>query len=374
MDIYIVKISNKYFNKLLRYHIEIQKIKKKKDYYLLYLDFNNYKKILKFKRIFEIELVDLQGIVKYKNIIKNNLVFFIIFIFSIIYIILLSNIIFKIDVKTNNKEIKELVIKELNKYNLSIYKRVLSFNEKENIKKKIINNNKEKLEWMEITRKGSSYIINVEERIIKELDNDNSPRDIVALKNAIILSIEAKSGSIVKKLNDYVKKGDIIVTGSITHKDSVVDTLKADAVIYGETWYNVHVSYPMSFYEKTFTGEKTKRINFQLLNKNFIIGKKYKDEEKEELKIISNKYLPIKITLEDVKEVVLIDDIYTVDEAYIEGVKLAREKLLSKLPKDSKILDQKKLKIIVNNSTIDIDIFFKVYENITDTRKIDNAS
>ena len=36
--------------------------------------------------------------------------------------------------------------------------------------------------------------------------------------------------------------------------------------------------------------------------------------------------------------------------------------------RNDKILNQKKLKLIVNNSTIDIDIFFKVYENITGRR------
>ena len=48
----------------------------------------------------------------------------------------------------------------------------------------------------------------------------------------------------------------------------------------------------------------------------------------------------------------------------------AKEKILSTLPEDSKILSQKKLKIIVNDSTIEVDVFFKVYENITDTKKI----
>lgn len=373
MNIYIIRINSKYFNRLLRYHINIIKIIKKDNYYILYLDKVDYEKINKYKKIYEIEFLGYKGFIKYKKIFFHNIIFFIIFFISIIYIFLLSNIIFDIEVKTTNNEIKELVLRELKNYNIDYFKFVKSFSEKEKIKKKILDDNKDKLEWMEITRKGSKYIINVEERIIKNINEDNSPQDIVALKNAIILSIDAKTGSIVKKLNDYVKRGDIIVTGSITHKDNIVNLVHADAVIFGETWYNVHVSYPFSYYEKIYTPNKIKRINISFFNKKIDIGKKYRNEEINEKKLLYHKFLPISFNIYEVSEIALIDDLLTIDEAYEQGLIIAREKLLKSLPKDSKILEQKKLKIIVNNNTIDVDIFFKVYENITDIRKINEG-
>ena len=127
----------------------------------------------------------------------------------------------------------------------------------------------------------------------------------------------------------------------------------------------------MSYYEKTYTNNNTNRLRIQILNKNIIIGKKYKNEDIKEIPIIYNKFLPIKFCLEKVKEMVLIDDLFTVDEAYEEAIKVARSRLLKDLSKDSQILSEKKLKIIVNNSTIDVDIFFKVYENITDIKRIE---
>ena len=370
MNYYIVKINLKYFNNIIRY-IRIYKIIKKDNYYILYLDYDNYQKILKYKNIFEVEFIGYKGFIKYKNIFINNIIFFIIFFMGIIYLIFLSNIIFSIDIKSSNKDINNLLIHELNKYGIKKYNFVKSFKEKEKIKKNILDNNKNKLEWIEISRFGSKYVINVEERIINNEKIDNSPCDIVALKNSILLSIEAKNGFIVKKLNDYVKKGEVIVSGNIYHKDDIVDKVRADAIVFGETWYNVHVSYPFSYYEKIYTGNISKRLNFSFFKKNIIIGKKYKKEDIDEYKIIYNKFLPVKFSFEKVFEYVLIDDIYTIDEAYEESLKVAKSKLLKVLPKDSKILNQKKLKIIVNNSTIDVDIFFKVYENITDIRKIE---
>ena len=372
-NIYIVKIDEKYFKRLISYHIYINKIKKQNNYYLLYLDFDNYEKINKFKKIYNIEFVGYKGLVKYKYLLKKHYPFFIMAIFGISLIIFLSNIIFQIDIKTEDKEIKELISKELNSRGISLYKFVKRYEDKENIKKEILNNNKDKLEWIEITREGSKYIVEVEKRIINKENTDTTPRNIVALKNAIILSIEARNGSIVKKLNDYVKKGDVIVSGEITHKDEVVDLVRADAVIYGETWYNVHVSYPIAYQEKKYTGNTKTRLGLTLFTKKYNLFDKtpYKNEEIKETNIFKHQFLPLKLSFEKVYEVIDEDNIYTVDEACEEAVKLARSKILAKLPKDSKILSQKKLKIIVNNSTIDVDVFFKVYENITDTKEIE---
>ena len=87
MDTYIVKIKAKYFKRLIKYNINIKKIKRQEDYYLLYLDRLEYEKILQFKKIYEIEFIDYKGLVKYKNIFKNNIIFFIMFIFGIFYIV-----------------------------------------------------------------------------------------------------------------------------------------------------------------------------------------------------------------------------------------------------------------------------------------------
>ena len=81
--------------------------------------------------------------------------------------------------------------------------------------------------------------------------------------------------------------------------------------------------------------------------------------------------MPIKLSYENVYEVIIKDQVLTPEEATTEAIRVARSKLLNTLPKDSKILNQKKLKIIINNSTIDVDVFFKVYENITDTRELE---
>ena len=151
-NIYIVKIEEKYFSKLIKYHINILKIKKIKNYYLLYLDFLNYEKLLKFKNIFELELISYKGLIQYKLLFKKYFLFISFFVLALIYLVFLSNIIFKIEVKTEDQEIANLVLKELEKRDISIHKWAVSFSKKESIREDILKNNKDKLEWLKITR------------------------------------------------------------------------------------------------------------------------------------------------------------------------------------------------------------------------------
>ena len=51
-------------------------------------------------------------------------------------------------------------------------------------------------------------------------------------------------------------------------------------------------------------------------------------------------------------------------------MELARNKMLLQLKDDEKILYEKKLKTKQNNSTIEVKVFFKVYENITSYQEI----
>ena len=98
-----------------------------------------------------------------------------------------------------------------------------------------------------------------------------------------------------------------------------------------------------------------------------LFGKKnYSLEEYFDNTILSSKILPFSFNKTDIKEIKKVSSIYTYDEALNKGLEIAREKLLSNLDKDSKILFQKELKLYEKNNKIKIEVFFKVYENITD--------
>ena len=179
--------------------------------------------------------------------------------------------------------------------------------------------------------------------------------------------------SIVKKINDYVNKGDVIVAGTIMKDDEVKDYVKADATIYGETWYNVHISLPINYYEKVYTGNSKKRITINYFDKKIKLFNfhNYLNEEVSEKVLIESKILPFSINYDTFYEIEENIDILTDEKVWDIAFNIAKEKILSTLKSDSEIISQKKLKLRIKNSTIEIDVFIKVYENITDYRNIE---
>jgi len=371
---YVLKLEDKNnLYKLYRNNIYFIKIKYKDNYCLLYVDDDNYLKLLKYFKIYNISLIKIYGLNKYKLLIKKYYIFIISIIISLIMIYILSNVIFDIKIETNNEEIIKILENELDSYGISKYHFIKNYQEKEEIKKKILKEFKDKLEWIEIDRVGTKYYIRVLERIINNENNSNEYKHVVSKKNAVILEIRASSGEIVKKVNDYVNKGDIIISGNITKKDEIKSRVVASGKVYGEVWYNVKVEIPHTYNLKKYTGNIYNRLTINIFDKKiFLFGRrKYSNEEYYDKPILSSNILPFSINKTKIMEFIDTESIYTYDTILEKAMTIAKDKLLINLPSDAKILSQKKLKLYEENNIIVVEVFFKVYEDITDYKVID---
>ena len=135
-NLYILKIpDNNILKKLIRYHICFTKITYYDNYILVAVDYLNYANILRYMKIFNIELVSVKGLKHYKYLLKKYFIFLVSIILGFIWLIFLSNIIFDVRIMTNDKEIAQILNLELNYYNIRKYKMVVSFKEKESIKR-----------------------------------------------------------------------------------------------------------------------------------------------------------------------------------------------------------------------------------------------
>ena len=286
--------------------------------------------------------------------------------------IILSHFIFFIDVIHSKEEMRELVENDLKEFGISKYKFRFSYAKKEEIRNKILEKEKDKIEWLEIDRIGTRYIVNVEERLIKDNKVDNEVRDIVAKKDAMILNIEAETGEIVRKKYEYVRKGDTIVSGTIKNKEDEVSKVKAEGKVYGEVWYSVTVELPKKYYEEKKTGKTSKALTLRIANKKISVpfSKDNRSYISEDSPILENNLIPIKLVLETKHEIEIIDKEYNMDNSSSEAIKLATKKLEDRLDEQSMILSKKVLKKALKNSKIIVEIFFKVRENITDYKKI----
>lgn len=373
---YRIKITGKDPKYFLR-HLIVKKIKlyniiEDHDGISLTVDEVDYAKILKMKTSYNIKIINRFGVAKLRYLLLKYKYILSFLFLTLGLMIILSHFIFFIDVIHSKEEIRELVENDLKEFGISKYRFRVSYAKKEEIRNKILEKEKDKIEWLEIDRIGTRYIVNVEERLIKDNKVDNEVRDIVAKKDAMILNIEAETGEIVRKKYEYVRKGDTIVSGTIKNKEDEVSKVKAEGKVYGEVWYSVTVELPKKYYEEKKTGKTSKALTLRIANKKISVpfSKDNKSYISEDSPILENNLIPIKLVLETKHEIEIIDKEYNMDNSSSEAIKLATKKLEDRLDEQSMILSKKVLKKALKNSKIIVEIFFKVRENITDYKKI----
>ena len=367
------KNIERFIKRLKNNNIDLLNIK-----YLKYNSINiviyqkDYDKVLKLKTTYEINQLDTYGIIKIKrimNVYKYALIFIALGIFLIIF---LSNIIFNVEVIHNDKELREFLLNELEKYSLKKYKFKVSFQEIQKIKNSILEEYHDKIEWLEIEERGTSYIVRLESRVIPNQEVNYDKQNVVAKKSAIIKKIVAENGEVVKNINSYVNKGDVIISGNIYLNEEIKDIVKAEGKIYGEVWYNINVSYPYIYSEIKELDNFQDVYVLKILNKSLELTlNKFDDKRVEEEKILYHSFLPFSLVKQRQKEVQTISYVLTSEEAKDKAIEEAIKKMQERLNNEEKIIDYQVLKVNIKDDKIILDMFFTVYEDITSYSKIE---
>ena len=366
----LIKIEDVSSYKLLK-RLNEQKINVKKIIYssnttYLKVSYQDYQKIVKKLPFFEPEIVEYYGLLNIKKTFKNYYIIIISMMLSFLIVFFSSNLIVDVMVIHENEDLKELIINDLYDYGIKKFTMQKSFKQITNIKKKIKNKHLDKIEWLEIRKSGMRYIVDIEERIINDTQKEKNYCHVIATKDGLIKRINVYDGEGVVSFNDYVKKGDILISGDVKLNDNVVSHSCASGDVYAEVWYTVNVKVPLKYYENKFTGKKRNNyiINFNGIDYK-IFNDRLKDYESSKKKIFD--LLGVKIYLEKDEEIEKKALKYTEKEALEKGLLLAKEKILLKLKRDDLIIDEKILQNRLIDSTMDIDIFIITQEYIGQT-------
>lgn len=366
---------NNFLKRLINNNINIEKVipisHKEIDLIINYQDLD---KVLKLKTIYNIKIVRYYGKLRIIKRIKKDIFILSSLLISLLLIYTLSNIIFKVEVIHSNKNIIKLVTKELEDNGIKKYKFVKNYQEIEKIKNKILEENKDTLEWLEIIREGTKYTIRVEERIINNKPKDNKIYNIVASKNAVIKNIYAESGEKVRSINTYVKKGDIIISSDITLPNNEKIPKTASGKVQGEVWYNINIEYPYQYHEIKYTGNKKKVLVLNLLNKriSFFDFHKYKTFNRNIKYIFNNNITPISLIYEDEYETNIINEVYDYNTAREKAITKAKDKMLEKYPNIKDITNIKIIKEEDKKNKISLNLFVTCLEDITEYQEVDN--
>ena len=371
VKICVLSDSCKFINYLIYNKINYDSLCNNKDSFILNVEYDDY---LRIKRRYKCNIIKYYGKNRIKYFILNNKYMIISFIISMIILKLLTMTIFDIKINTDDKELKNKIKISLNNNGISKYKRKKSFAELKSIKEIILKENKSDLEWIEINEHGCIYEINLTKRVIpKEEINNGNESSIYAGQDGVIKKIVVYQGTKIKEVNDYVKKGEVLISGNIYKDENIVGKTNAVGEVYAEVWYYVSVSVPFEYKEKEYTGRIINHYYLDFKGKRFTIMGKYNSDNADnniEL-ILSKSYLPFKLYKEKRKEFKYIKHTLNEKDAYISGLKRSEEEISKRLNKGDYIISKNVLKKESKYSKMNIEVFYKVYKNIGYTSNID---
>lgn len=180
--------------------------------------------------------------------------------------------------------------------------------------------------------------------------------DLVAEEDGIIVSMVTRQGVPQVAVGMEVKKGDILVSGSVPvyNEDTTVkfyQYYEADADVYIRRQIRKKEELPLHYEKKEYTGEEKKEMVFAIMDKDFVfrLGKiKYENfdkvTDKKQVKLLDNFYLPLYYGNSVNREYVLTENIYTEEEVKT----VFSEKLIKYIAS----LEEKGVQIIKKNVTI----------------------
>lgn len=377
INYFIVFIRGKNIKYVLReifkLKINIYDIKYLDNGVLLKVSYEDYKKIKNIKTSCSISIVKTSGKKRFYDLFVKYKISIITFIISFLLCLFLSCFTLFIDVDTSSNKMKSLIISELKNNGITIFSLKKSYFELEKIKSNIKNNNLDSIEWIEIENKGVVTRVKIIERVNNSSKENNSLKDIVASKNGYIRKIVSSKGEVLKNTDDYVKKGEVIISGNIIRNDKVVKRTHAKGKVYAEVWYIVKTSKSFNYVKDSTSDDGYFSVIVNILGNDFCIFKVKKDIDYfDDNKIFNSDLFSISFRMEKIHYKTFSK--YSDRELSNILSLRARDSILENLDNDEYIISQKTLKKYQYNGKMYVEIFFKTYEDIAlekDIQKIE---
>jgi similar to stage IV sporulation protein len=311
------------------------------------------------------------------------------FIMSILFILFMSNIIWKVEVTGElPKEIEEKITKQLNEYGVHPGAWIFTLDPPGKIQQKLTEDIPELL-WVGVHHKGTTYQLEGVEKIVVNEDKIEGPRNIVAAKKGVIKRMYVSKGVPKVSINDYVEPGTILVSGILNEADKGTEQDKeknkkkkmikvaAEGEIIASTWYEVDVTVPLKKNYELLTGKMEKKYYLGLKDFKFPVwgfgtpefDAIHFDANETPIKFLKWE-LPISIIETTLSEKKYHELERTREEAINAGIKQAKEELQLQLGPKAKIISEKILHESIENGKVKLYLYITVEENIAKAQPI----
>jgi len=224
--------------------------------------------------------------------------------------------------------------------------------------------------WVGVSRQGTTVTIEVVESTIPKPKELLSPRHLVAKEDAVVTHVWAENGRPVVKKNTRVKKGDILISGTLGDDDSM-QTVVAKGEVKGLVWHEYDIVSPLTRKTKVYTGER--QIEWFAVAGGRALqvsgfGKppfaKYEAIRREERAAWRGIELPFGRLQQTLLEVRYEERKVSEEEAAAEGLLQARADILSRAGADSTVRAEKILHRKSENGKVYMKVLFEVEQSI----------
>ncbi|GIQ65339.1 hypothetical protein PACILC2_39070 [Paenibacillus cisolokensis] len=224
--------------------------------------------------------------------------------------------------------------------------------------------------WVSVEKRGTRLTIRVVESTRPESRPLLSPRHLVASTDAVVTEVLVETGRAVVKKNSRVRKGDILISGTVG-LESTPRTVVAKGTVRGIVWYEYNIVSPLTQRVKVYTGESKTRWYAVVGNRALQISGfgSVPFAAYETVPLVTqaqwrNWKLPVGKMRERLMEVRIDERELTAEEAKAAGIMQAQADILAKAGKDAKVLAQNLLHEKTDNGKVYMKVLFEVEQSI----------
>lgn len=323
--------------------------------------------------------------------VKRRKIFLFGLIGSLIFWMWMSTFIWAVDLKGNYSISNDIFIDFLkeNDVYVGMKRRAVSIEELE----KKIRQDFDIVTWTSAKIDGTRLEIQIKENEVaagtegqkgneeKEKTNYEYGSDLIAQEDGIVVSMVTRKGVPQVAVDAEVKKGDVLVAGSVPvyNEDATVKKYQyyeADADVYISRTLNAAEELPLKYKQKEYTGKAKKELLAGILEKDIALSLgrvKYENydkvTDKRQVKLLDNFYLPLYYGIGVNREYIVTEKIYTKEEV--------KSIFSEKLIKFVVSLEEKGVQIIKKNVTINkiggkwrMDMNFQIVEKTGESTAI----
>ena len=309
-------------------------------------EFKNVAKIAKESKC-KIKIKSKKGLPFILNRYRKRKIFAISLLLVLFSLVILSGFIWNIEITGNETISSEDILNIAESEGLETGKLKRKVDPKKIVEK--IRLERADISWVGINISGTNVVIKiVEADKAPEVINKNDYCNIIAKKDAMIVSANAQNGTLQVKEGDVVKQGSVLIAGWLEGKYTGVRYVHATGQVMAKVWYSKKEKVYYKQNERKQTGNVEKKYSINI--KNFAINfyKKLSKfeiydtiEEEKKLRIFSNLYLPISVKKITNEEEEKVSKEYSIEEAVEKGTKQLEQQIESEIEEKNNIVRKK---------------------------------